>query len=385
MTVETSASYVLSIGSSSADDKYLGLSSSLSMMDVSVGISYEHHWSKEQSKGAEQEKEHGESATTSFTLFDEQMGDMIDVQVGRDPVFGTPVFRTVGGRTVCPHEHGTDARERISMSFPKQPEIYTKGDVPWHSAKQSWLLDMSYHTNGKALRNVVAKGKLNADGVYGTAKPECARFYIDVQNQAVYGDAMSFGIGLDWSGVTGGKDTPVADGGLGDWAGDFSGMFITVDGYAYEPTGMQLEFVEKDQGFVGGGERHVIEICPMDGRIFDARKSADFCNLKVTTYSMCEDEFGNANGDGLSKMFFYNAKEDTDVVGCDDGQAPLPAIDPAAYNGACSTLVNNDVFGETLLMAQEGIIGDSLTINCISWADPEGKSKPCALCPNVEV
>ena len=42
------------------------------------------------------------------------------MQIARDPIYGTPVFGLVGGRSKCPHEHGTDAREGVRLGFPSQ-------------------------------------------------------------------------------------------------------------------------------------------------------------------------------------------------------------------------------------------------------------------------
>ena len=35
----------------------------------------------------------------------------------KDPVFGTPVFKTLSGRSKCPHETNTVSREKIGISF----------------------------------------------------------------------------------------------------------------------------------------------------------------------------------------------------------------------------------------------------------------------------
>ena len=42
------------------------------------------------------------AATVGFALADPDLGDMFDVMIAVDPVFATPVFRTVGGRSSCP-------------------------------------------------------------------------------------------------------------------------------------------------------------------------------------------------------------------------------------------------------------------------------------------
>ena len=42
-------------------------------------------------------------------------GDTFDVGLYSDPVFGTPLFKTVAGESRCPHEPGTVARESVDM------------------------------------------------------------------------------------------------------------------------------------------------------------------------------------------------------------------------------------------------------------------------------
>ena len=56
-------------------------------------------------------------SSVSFTLQDSDVGDMFDVAIYKDPVFGTPVFKTLSGRSKCPHETDTVSREKIGISF----------------------------------------------------------------------------------------------------------------------------------------------------------------------------------------------------------------------------------------------------------------------------
>jgi hypothetical protein len=56
-------------------------------------------------------------SSVSFTLADSDAGDMFDVAIFKDPVYGTPVFRTQSGRSSCPHETHTIAREKIGILF----------------------------------------------------------------------------------------------------------------------------------------------------------------------------------------------------------------------------------------------------------------------------
>ena len=56
-------------------------------------------------------------SSVSFTLQDSDVGDMFDVAIFKDPVYGTPVFRTKSGRSKCPHETHTVSREKIGILF----------------------------------------------------------------------------------------------------------------------------------------------------------------------------------------------------------------------------------------------------------------------------
>jgi hypothetical protein len=44
------------------------------------------------------------------------MGDNFDVKVYADPVFGTPIFHTIAGESMCPAEEGTVARQKMQIS-----------------------------------------------------------------------------------------------------------------------------------------------------------------------------------------------------------------------------------------------------------------------------
>ncbi len=56
------------------------------------------------SLGASQGESQTNITTTSYTLMDDDDGDDYSVDVGSDPVFGTPVFNVVAGNSSCPYE-----------------------------------------------------------------------------------------------------------------------------------------------------------------------------------------------------------------------------------------------------------------------------------------
>ncbi|MEM6648108.1 MAG: LamG domain-containing protein, partial [Bacteroidota bacterium] len=57
------------------------------------------------------------SQTIGYVLSDPDVGDFFSVDVGTDPVYGTPVFQTVSGRSSVPHEEGTQQRDNPEVEI----------------------------------------------------------------------------------------------------------------------------------------------------------------------------------------------------------------------------------------------------------------------------
>lgn len=68
--------------------------------------------------------------TTTFHLEDSNVGDQFLAELLVDPFDGTPVFRTLGGRSSCPHEPGTDQRERTLLLLEGGDGNAAAGAVP---------------------------------------------------------------------------------------------------------------------------------------------------------------------------------------------------------------------------------------------------------------
>ena len=77
--------------------------------DTSFGISHEVSDSQ------------GEGMEVSFTLCDPDLGDEFVTEIGSDPLYGTPVFSTVLGKTSCnwefDHSIVTAPREKFSIGI----------------------------------------------------------------------------------------------------------------------------------------------------------------------------------------------------------------------------------------------------------------------------
>lgn len=62
------------------------------------------------------------TTTFGFTLDDNDNGDYYSVNVKRDPVYNSPVFEMVAGRTSCPFEPGTQSRDEFAFTT-QQPIV----------------------------------------------------------------------------------------------------------------------------------------------------------------------------------------------------------------------------------------------------------------------
>ena len=61
--------------------------------------------------GKSSEEDHDTERSVTVSLGDNDIGDFFAVRITEDPVYGTPVFTTMGGASKCPGETGTSRRE----------------------------------------------------------------------------------------------------------------------------------------------------------------------------------------------------------------------------------------------------------------------------------
>jgi len=87
-------------------------------------------------------------SSVSFTLHDEDIGDSFDVAIFKDPVYGTPVFRTLSGRSLCPHETRTVSREKVRISFEGSRKTKTITLQPNENTKTTFFLLSDLSTTG---------------------------------------------------------------------------------------------------------------------------------------------------------------------------------------------------------------------------------------------
>jgi len=73
--------------------------------------------------------------STTYSLGDPQYGDKFVVSIGADKRFGTPIFITQGGRSMCPGELGTVFRESgVSLEIPLKTKMNTANLNPGQRA-----------------------------------------------------------------------------------------------------------------------------------------------------------------------------------------------------------------------------------------------------------
>ena len=76
--------------------------------------------------------EHGHTHAVSVTLKDDDATDVFALSVAQDPVYGTPIFTTLGGKSSCPGETGTTRKD--SKVTIKKVEYHCE-DPSWKSTR----------------------------------------------------------------------------------------------------------------------------------------------------------------------------------------------------------------------------------------------------------
>jgi len=214
---------------------------------------------------ASDEREQATSVT--FTLADDEVGDTFDVEIRNDPVYGTPVFQTMTGRSKCPHEPGTTPKEQWSFRFSDQN-----------------ALDMIGSETLSDVRSV--------QRVQGAEAGTCASFYIEGKNLSPYGDILD----LLWQLTTEQYDEDASLTGLRLEVDDIGSRkwFGSTTQLLKEKLWRVNICPEKD-------ERDFEERNLLSGRAAGDPRGYVFCNVGVRTTTMCERTFWEE----LSKVAVY--------------------------------------------------------------------------------
>ena len=122
--------------------------------------------------------------TTGYVFDDDDVGDFFSVDVKKDPVYGTPVFDLVAGRSSCPWETGSQPRDGVSMAI----DSYVRNYVPANDAA-AFILNLGNTSQSDETREYhlrLVHGS-NPDGaivkVSGVAMGNALSYYIPAGEQ----------------------------------------------------------------------------------------------------------------------------------------------------------------------------------------------------------
>ena len=89
------------------------------------GVAAKFRWASTEAN----EKQFTSSTTVGYVLGDDDTGDFFTVDVGNDPIYGTPIFKLASGTSSCPFEPGTQPRDepKISLNTYRQDNVDPNG------------------------------------------------------------------------------------------------------------------------------------------------------------------------------------------------------------------------------------------------------------------
>ena len=270
------------------------------------------------------EKERASTTVVTFTLTDGDANDYFDVGVSMDPVYGTPVFKTLAGRSSCPHEAHTDSIEVFSIEYPGVNE-----------------LDMSGLSANRHLRDVVRPA--------GASPGTCASFTVEVTNESVFGDSEDLELE-----VRPPLDEEISGLSFRARGSPFYGSFTVPTISPGEVRKFRIDVCphEDERDFALRGARFANAGVAKDGAVY--------CNVQIVLGSACE----KAMRGSLSKISRYDASE---MASCDDYdfRATFPNT-----NGMCWNTMLDGVFDDghaPYRFADEAIVENAVTIRCLSF------------------
>ena len=100
----------------SSDTTGMSMEMETAVFGVSASMDTEMEKTMTLSMGKSEEETRETSTTVGFYLEDQNLGDSFDIKVYKDPVYGTPIFETISGESMCPAEEGTVQREKVQIS-----------------------------------------------------------------------------------------------------------------------------------------------------------------------------------------------------------------------------------------------------------------------------
>ena len=180
----------------------------------------------------------------------------------------------------------------------------------------------------------------------------------------------------------------------------FAGMQSRLDGWVLGGDSGGDSTILPALAYDPAGRTHRVDFCPhKDGRDFAQRPSYNkvYCNVRLWIESECEASGGELQGPGIGKMFVYpfGTAVDSDVCACDAGDVTSALPQCTETTGMCSKQVEKNVFSPAAVVGdrlpqvfEESILGDSITIKCLSFEDDQakqaingnGSDNPCSVC-----
>lgn len=115
VSMETSSSKEYNNGNSLSIEGSLGGSLAFNALGAEVSLDLSTVVSSTQTLGTTNEHGTSKSNTFTITLADPDLGDEFKIQIFRDPVFGSPVFKTIAGQSRCDWEANTVSRDAIEL------------------------------------------------------------------------------------------------------------------------------------------------------------------------------------------------------------------------------------------------------------------------------
>ena len=317
--------------------------------DLEFGYEYSRQWNDGKDRNGEQERE--QETVVEFTLADDDALDMFDVMVKRDPVYGTPVFDVVAGRSMCPHEKGTDPREQWAMII--RPDVND--------------LDEDGYNLNKNYRNVVRP--------VGSDLGSAASFVVEVINESPYSDNLRLFAEID---APSDSDVDGYDY-MGVYGFHVEGEFMTEQGTYLMPV-----------LYAGKRQRWRVDLVPSsdDERDFEIRRqrfAAEgktdaagrphpgdlYCNVKFKLHSACEYDYDEAS---FAKGYRKTADETLDMCDAKDpiGARTFPESN-VCWNDELPEIFDSD---EGLMYAKEAPLSRYVFLPCISFNTTSNLCEP---------
>lgn len=93
-------------------------------LDWTISVAVDHEYTNANGSSYETTKE------TFFELADDDLNDFYSVAIGKDSIYGTPVFGIIGGESMCPWIPGTRNREEVFVQVDEPVAINIPSNTP---------------------------------------------------------------------------------------------------------------------------------------------------------------------------------------------------------------------------------------------------------------